>query len=471
MSGTVSWQREARIHTGTYPAVATLQVGVGRDEIVALKESCRTTQILGETGHRVYSPSQEAQEKSQTTLCPLVKTIREDIMLRRTAVAAVLGLGLAWSAGAMAQETLKIGVILPYSGPFADAANQLQAGIDLYLAEHGNEVAGRTIELIKRDTGGPAPDVARRLAQELVVRDNVDIIAGFALTPEALGAAEIATEAKKLMVVMNAATSVVTEQSPYIVRTGVTIPQLNYSFGSWAYEQGIREAYTLVADYGPGIDAEASFAKGFTEAGGKIVGADRTPVANPDFSAYVQRVADAAPEAVYIFVPGGAQPAAIGKALADRGLSPPDIKVLAQGELTHPEALEGMGETARGIITTFHYTLERDDAMNQAYVEAYTAANNGREPDLFSIGGYDGMHLIFEALQATEGDSSGDALIEAAKGMAWDSPRGPMSIDPETRDVVQTVYIREVQEVDGKMRNVILEEIHDVKDPLHGAAK
>ena len=390
-------------------------------------------------------------------------------MLKTTALAAVLGLGLAWSASAVAQETLKIGVILPYSGPFADAANQLQAVIDLYLAEHGDEVAGRKIELIKRDTGGPAPDVARRLAQELVVRDQVDILAGFALTPEALGAAEIATEAQKLMVVMNAATSVITEQSPYIVRTSVTIPQLNYAFGTWAYEQGVREAYTLVADYGPGIDAETSFAKGFTEAGGTIVGADRTPVANPDFSAYVQRVADAGPEAVYIFVPGGAQPAAIGKALVDRGLAPPDIKVLGQGELTHPEALESMGETARGIITTFHYTLERDDPLNKAYVEGYTAANNGRKPDLFSIGGYDGMHLIFEALKATNGDASGDALIEAAKGMSWDSPRGPMSIDPETRDVIQTVYIREIQEVDGELQNVIVHEIPDVKDPLHGA--
>lgn len=392
-------------------------------------------------------------------------------MLGRTAAAALLGLGLAWSASAMAQETLKIGVILPYSGPFADAANQLQAGIDLYLAEHGNEVAGRTIEIIKRDTGGPAPDVARRLAQELVVRDNVDILAGFALTPEALGAAEIATEAQKLMVVMNAATSIVTEQSPYIVRTGVTIPQLNYSFGTWAYEQGIREAYTLVADYGPGIDAEAAFAKGFTEAGGTIVGADRTPVANPDFSAFVQRVADAKPEAVYIFVPGGAQPAAIGKALADRGIAPPDFKVLAQGELTHPEALESMGDTAKGIITTYHYTLERDDPLNKAFVDGYHAANNGRSPDLFSIGGYDGMHLIFEALKATNGDTSGDALIEAAKGLSWDSPRGPISIDPETRDIVQTVYIREIQDVDGVLQNVILHEIPAVKDPLHGAAK
>ena len=300
------------------------------------------------------------------------------------------------------------------------------------------------------------------------MRDGVDILAGFALTPEALGAAPISAEAQKLMVVMNAATSIVTEQSPYIVRTSVTIPQLNYPFGKWAFEEAdVKQAYTLVSDYGPGHDAESSFAKGFTEAGGTILGSDRTPVANPDFSAYVQRVRDANPEAVYIFVPGGAQPAAIGKALVDRGLAPPDTKIFAQGELTHPEALESMGETARGIITTFHYTLERDDPLNNEYVEGYLAANNNRAPDLFSIGGYDGMHLIYEALKKTDGDASGDALVEAAKGMEWQSPRGPMSIDPETRDVVQTVYIREVQEVDGKLQNVIIHEIPNVKDPLH----
>jgi branched-chain amino acid transport system substrate-binding protein len=387
------------------------------------------------------------------------------------ATVAAIGLGLGWAGSAIAQDTVKIGVILPYSGPFADAANQLDAGIKLYMQEHGDEVAGKKIEIIRKDTGGPAPDVAKRLAQELVVRDDVDILAGFALTPEALGAADVSAEAEKFMVVMNAATSIVTEQSPYIVRTSLTIPQLNYAFGKWAFEEGgVQEAYTLVADYGPGHDAEASFAKGFTEAGGTIVGADRTPVQSPDFAPFVQRVRDANPEAVYIFVPGGGQPAAIGKALVDRGLAPPETKILAQGELTHPEALESMGETARGIITTFHYTLERDDPVNAAFVEGYRAANDGRSPDLFSIGGYDGMHLIYEALKATGGDTDGDALVEADKGMAWLSPRGPMSIDPETRDVVQTVYIREVQEVDGTLQNVIIEEIPEVKDPLHGGS-
>ncbi|MET1045493.1 MAG: ABC transporter substrate-binding protein [Hyphomicrobium sp.] len=392
-------------------------------------------------------------------------------MLGRVAAAAGLWLGLAWSAGALAQETVKIGVILPYSGSFADAGAQLDAGIELYLQQHGDEVAGKKIEIIRKDTGGPAPDVAKRLAQELVVRDNVDILAGFALTPEALGAADISKEAQKLMVVMNAATSVVTEKSPYIVRSSFTTPQVNSALGKWAAEHGIKEAYTLVADYGPGHDAAKAFETAFTAAGGKIVGSDRTPVANPDFSAYVQRVKDANPEAVYIFIPGGAQPAALGKALAERGLTPPNTKVLGQGELTHPEALESMGDTASGIITGFHYTLERDDPMNKEFVAVYQAANKGRNPDLFSIGGYDGMHLIYEALKKTNGNTSGDALVEAAKGMSWISPRGPMSIDPETRDVVETVYIREVQKVGNMLQNVIIEEIKDVKDPLHRTGK
>jgi branched-chain amino acid transport system substrate-binding protein len=393
-------------------------------------------------------------------------------MLKRTGALAALGLGLALSTGAMAQDTVKIGVILPYSGPFADAANQLDAGIKLYMAKNGDTVAGKKIEIIRKDTTGPKPDEAKRLAQELVVRDGVDILAGFALTPEALGAAEVATEGKKLMVVMNAATSIITEQSPYIVRTSVTIPQLQQAFGKWAAEKGgVKKAYTLVSDYGPGKDAEASFAKGFTGAGGAIVGSDKTPVANPDFSAFVQRVKDANPEAVFIFIPGGAQPAAMGKALAERGLTPPAVKILAQGELTHPEAIESMGNTAKGIITSYHFVMERDDPTNNDFVKAYRDANGGRSPDLFSYGGYDGMHLIYEALKKTNGDASGDKLVEAAKGMSWQSPRGPMSIDPETRDVVQTVYIREVQDVGGKLQNVIIDSIADVKDPLHGAKK
>ena len=390
--------------------------------------------------------------------------------MRKTLLALTAATATLMAGTALAADTVKIGLIMAYSGPFADTANQMQRGIDLYIAEHGDEVAGKKIELIKKDTGGPNPDVAKRLAQELVVRDGVDILAGFTLTPEALGAASVADQAKKMLVVMNAATSVITENSPFVVRTSLTIPQLNYPFGKWAHEKaGINSVYTLVADYGPGHDAEKAFAKGFEEAGGKIVGADQSPVANPDFSAFVQRIKDAQPEAVYVFIPGGAQPPALGKALAERGLTPPDTKILAQGELTLPEAIESMGDTADGIITTFHYTMERDDPINNAFVKAYRDANDGRSPDIFSVGGYDGMHLIYEALKKTDGDTDGAKLVDAAKGMAWDSPRGPISIDPETRDIVQTVWIRQVQDVDGNPQNVVIDSMPDMKDPLHGA--
>lgn len=390
--------------------------------------------------------------------------------MRKTLLAFAATAATLFASSALAADTVKIGLIMAYSGPFADTANQMQRGIDLYIQQHGDEVAGKKIELIKKDTGGPNPDVAKRLAQELVVRDGVDILAGFTLTPEALGAAAVADQAKKMLVVMNAATSVITEKSPFVVRTSLTIPQLNYPFGKWAHDKaGINSVYTLVADYGPGHDAEAAFAKGFEEAGGKVVGADKSPVANPDFSAFVQRIKDAQPEAVFVFIPGGAQPPALGKALAERGLTPPDTKILAQGELTLPEAIESMGDTADGIITSFHYTMERDDPINNEFVKAFQDANDGRSPDIFSVGGYDGMHLIYEALKKTEGDTDGAGLVEASKGMAWDSPRGPISIDPETRDIVQTVWIRQVEEVDGKLQNVIIDSLPDMKDPLHGA--
>ena len=390
--------------------------------------------------------------------------------MRKTLLALTAAAATLMAGTALAADTVKIGLIMAYSGPFADTANQMQRGIDLYIAEHGDEVAGKKIELIKKDTGGPNPDVAKRLAQELVVRDGVDILAGFTLTPEALGAASVADQAKKMLVVMNAATSVITEKSPFVVRTSLTIPQLNYPFGKWAHDKaGIKSVYTLVADYGPGHDAEAAFAKGFEEAGGEVVGADKSPVANPDFSAFVQRIKDAQPEAVFVFIPGGAQPPALGKALSERGLTPPDTKILAQGELTLPEAIESMGATADGIITSFHYTMEHDDPMNNEFVKAFRDANEGRSPDIFSVGGYDGMHLIYEALKKTEGNTDGAKLIEASKGMSWESPRGPISIDPETRDIVQTVWIRQVEEVDGKLQNVIIDSLPDMKDPLHGA--
>jgi branched-chain amino acid transport system substrate-binding protein len=372
---------------------------------------------------------------------------------------------LAGPFGVHAQETVKIGVILPFSGQFADTGVQLDNGIKLYMQQHGNTVAGKKIEVIRKDVGGIAPEVAKRLAQELIVRDGADILAGFALTPNALAAAEVSAQAKKFMVVMNAATSSITTKSPYLARTSVTVPQLDETFGSWAAKSGIKTVYTMVSDYGPGLDAETAFQRAFQEGGGKIVGSVRMPVANADFSAFVQRAKDANPEAIFIFVPGGTQPAAIGKALASRGITPQNTKILGGGEITFEDALKSMGDDAIGIITAFHYDYNHASPLNKEFVTAYNKAF-GRNPDIYSIGGYDGMHLIYAALQKTGGKADGQDLIEAAKGMMWESPRGPLSVDPETRDIVQTVYIRRVEKVDGRLVNVEFDKVENVKDPL-----
>jgi branched-chain amino acid transport system substrate-binding protein len=368
-------------------------------------------------------------------------------------------------SGAQAQETVKIGVILPFSGQFADTGVQLDDGIKLYMQQHGETVAGKKIEVIRKDVGGIAPEVAKRLAQELVVRDNADILAGFALTPNALAAAEVSAQAKKLMVVMNAATAIITTKSPYLVRTSVTVPEIDETFGTWVAKSGVKTVYTLVSDYGPGLDAEAAFTRAFEAGGGKVVGSVRVPVANPDFSAFVQRAKDTNPEGIFIFVPGGTQPAAIGKALASRGITPKNTKIFGQGEITSEDAVKSMGDDAIGIVTAFHYDYNHDSPMNKEFVAAYNKAF-GRNPDIYSIGGYDGTRLIYAALEKTGGKADGQDLVDAAKGMAWESPRGPMSIDPETRDVVQTVYIRRAEKVGDHVVNVEFDKVDNIKDPV-----
>jgi branched-chain amino acid transport system substrate-binding protein len=364
------------------------------------------------------------------------------------------------------QGPIKIGLILPYSGQFADAATQMDNAIKLFVKENGDTVAGRKIEFIRKDTGGIAPDVAKRLAQELVVRDGVDILAGFVLTPNAMTAGDVSDQAKKFMVVMNAATSIITTKSPYMVRTSLTTPQLNQALGDWAAKKGgVKKAYTMVSDYGPGLDAGGAFALGFKEAGGEIIGEVKMPVANPDFSAFVQRAKDLNPEGIYIFVPGGAQPGALGKALAERGIDARKTKVMGQLEIADENAIKVMGDAALGIITASHYDYAHKSAKNEAFVKAYNAAY-GRNPDFFSIGGWDGMQLIYDVLKKTGGKTDAQALVDAAKGMKWESPRGPISIDPETRDIIQTVYIRRVEKVDGKLVNVEIDKIENVKDPV-----
>jgi branched-chain amino acid transport system substrate-binding protein len=378
---------------------------------------------------------------------------------------------LAAAAPANAQGTIKIGVILPLSGQFADTGIQMRTGIQSYIKQHGDTVAGKKIELIIKDTGGINPPVAKRLSQELVVRDKVDILAGYVLTPNALAAADVSKEANKFMVVMNAATSIITTKSDRMIRTSMTLPQSGDTFGTWAATKGgIKSCYTMVSDFGPGHDVEQSFIKAFTAAGGKIIGSVRYPVANPDFSAFVQRAKDLNPECIFVFVPGGTQPAAIAKAFAERGIDPNKTKILGTGELTGEQSLEGMGRTSLGILTAWHYDYKQDTPENKAFVKVHQELSK-RNPDLFSLGGYDGMHAIYEALKKTNGNTDGKALVDAAKGLKWASPRGPMSIDPETRDVVQTIYIRKVEMVGGEPTNVIFDKVENVKDPVKEAMK
>jgi len=383
--------------------------------------------------------------------------------LKSTILAAVAAGALA--SPALAQQEVRIGIILPYSGQFADTAEQMDRSIKLYVQQHGDTVAGKKLVFIRKDVGGIAPDVAKRLAQELVVRDRVDILAGFALTPNALAAGDVSAQAKKFMVVMNAATSIITTKSPYMVRTSTTTPMLNGTLGTWAAKKGLKRVYTMVTDYGPGHDAEAAFHAGFKAAGGEIIGSARTPVANPDFAPFLQRAKDANPDGIYIWVPGGAMPAAIGKAIVERNIDKSKVTIMGQDELTGDNAIKSMGEAALGMVTVSNYDFNLQNPRNKAFVEAFQKEYN-RYPDIFSIGGWDGMHVIYEALKKTGGKADGESLIGAAKGMSWESPRGPMSLDPETRDVVQTIYIRRVERVGARIVNVDFDKELNVKDPV-----
>ncbi len=392
-------------------------------------------------------------------------------MIRITVVITAAAAALALAFAAQAQQTIKIGMINVLSGQFADAGAQLDNGAKTYMKMHGDTVAGKKIEIIRKDVGGVAPDVAKRLAQELIVRDKVDILAGFLLTPNALAASDVSAEAKKFMVIMNAATSIITTKSPYMARTSVTTPMLNQTLGTWAVKKGgAKKIYSMVSDFGPGHDAEAAFQLGVKEAGGEIVGSVRFPVANPDFSAFVQRAKESNPDAIYIWIPGGTQPAAIGKALAERGIDPKKTRILGQDVLGDESALKSMGDIAIGIVTAAHFDYNHQSAKGKAFAKAFHD-DYKRYPDIFSIGGYDGMHLIYETLKKTGGKADGDSLIAAAKGMKWESPRGPVEIDPETRDIILTVYIQKGEKTPDGLRNVEIDKYENVKDPVKARMK
>jgi len=383
----------------------------------------------------------------------------------KTVIQATLVASALASAGLAQANDLTIGLVLSVSGPFADYGKQIKHGIDVYMAQHGDTVAGRKVKLIVKDDTGMAPQVAKRMAQELLVNDKVDILAGFDLTPNAFSAAPLATQAKVPMVVMNAATSSVTEKSPYIVRVSMTLPQGAWAMAKWAAENNIKSAYTLVADYGPGHDAEVQFKKTFTELGGKIVGEVRTPVNTADYAAYLERVKDAKPGAMFTFVPPGSSVVALMKGFRELGLDKAGIQAIGPGDLTDENELAAMGNSALGLVTAFHYSQAHDSPENKAYVAAYLKAFPKDRPNFMSVGGYDGMHLIYQVLEKTKGDASGDAFVAAAKGLQWTSPRGPVQIDPETRDIIQNEYIRKLENVNGEVQNVEFATLEAVKDP------
>ncbi len=377
--------------------------------------------------------------------------------------AALAALALS-SAGALAQQDrFKIGLILPMTGQSASTGRQIEAAARLYMAQNGDTVAGRKVELIVKDDTG-LPDVTKRLAQELVVNDKVNVLAGFGLTPLALAVAPIATQSKTPEVVMAAATSSITEASPYIVRSSFTLPQVTVAMGDWAPKNGIKTVVTLVSDYGPGNDAEKFFKERFTQNGGKVLDSLRVPLRNPDFAPFLQKVRDLKPDALFVFVPSGAG-TAVMKQFIERGMDKAGIKMIATGDVTDDDQLNDMGEGALGVVTSHHYSAAHPSALNKKFVEAFEKANKGMRPNFMAVGGYDGMHLIYEALKKTQGQGGGDALLAAMKGQTFESPRGTVMIDPQTRDIVQDVYLRKVEKKDGKLYNVEFDVIKAVKDP------
>ncbi|MGJ7489142.1 ABC transporter substrate-binding protein [Variovorax sp. ZT4R33] len=394
-------------------------------------------------------------------------------LTKRTALAtlALTALGAFGSAHA-ADEPLRIGLIATYSGPYADYGRQFDSGVALYLKEHGGKIAGRTVEIIKKDTAGPAPDAAKRIAQELVVRDKVSILTGLDFSPNAYAVGAIATQAKIPTLVMNAASSAITTSSPYVARLSFTVQQVTDPMARWMAKQGVKEAYTVVADYASGVDAETAFKKAFTAEGGKVVGEVRTPMNNPDFSAYVQRIKDAKPQAVFFFFPSGVMPPAFLKVWKERGMDEAGIKLFATGEATDDSYLDATGDVALGLVTSHHYSYAHPSPKNQKFVKDFVAQfGTSLRPSYFAVTAYDAMAAIDLALAKTQGDVSGDKVMEALKGLRFESPRGPIEIDPVTRDIVQTVYIRKTEKVDGKLVNVEFDKFDKVKDPAKEAAK
>jgi branched-chain amino acid transport system substrate-binding protein len=373
------------------------------------------------------------------------------------------------AAHAAAQEAVKVGLILPMTGPFTTTGKQVAAGARLYMEQHGGAVAGKRIEIILRDDGGVA-DTSRRIAQELLVNDKVNILAGFGLTPIALAVAPLATQTKTPMVVMAAATAVVTERSPYIVRTSFAQAQPVVVIADWQAKNGRKKVVTLVSDFAPGYDSETFFKDRFTQAGGQVLASLRVPLQNPDFAPFLQRAREPSPDGLFVFIPAG-QSGAFIRQFVERGLDKSGITLFGAGDITDEDFLNTMGDAALGTVTAFFYSAAHPSDKNKTFVSEFRKANGGSRPNFFGVSGYDGMHVIYEALKKTNGSTNGDAMISSILGMTWESPRGPVTIDPETRDIVQNIYIRKVEKANGELHNVEFATFEAIKDPVKASRK
>ncbi len=389
-------------------------------------------------------------------------------MLRSYIFAAAAVLGLSAVNGASAEDTVKIGFILPMTGQQQSTGKQESAAIKLFMAQHGDMVAGKKIEVIIRDDAA-IPDNTKRIAQEMIVNDKVTFVAGFGVTPAALSVAPLSAESKTPEIVTAAGTSIITEKSPYIARTSFTLAQSTVPMADWAADNGIKKVVTMISDYAPGVDAEKSFIAEFKKKGGEVLESIRFPLANPDFAPFLQRAADQKPDAIFVFVPSG-QGGTFVKQFVERGLDKAGIKIIGPGDVMDDDLITGMGDAVIGTVTAHFYSADHDSAANKAFVAAFEKANSGMRPNFMAVSAYDGMNLMYEALKKTGGKTDGDSLIEAMKGIAFESPRGPISIDPQTRDIIQNIYIRRVEKKNGELYNVEFATFPAVKDPVKAAA-
>jgi branched-chain amino acid transport system substrate-binding protein len=382
-------------------------------------------------------------------------------------VRSIILAGLVVAATPAAADAVKVGAILTLSGPDATPGIQIDRGLKLYIKEHAGELpSGFTIELITRDDTGPNPDVAKRLAQELITRDHIQILTGVIWTPNAAAIAPIATEAKLPFIISNAAGVAIPRLSPYIARVSFTLWQTAFPLGRWAADRNKGKAYSLVADYAPGVDAENGFSAGFTEGGGEMAGKVRFPLADLNYTPYLQRLADAKPQTAYIFVPVG-NAVTMMRAVSNLNLAAQGITLVSTMDLVPDEQLPDMGDSTLGLITSGNYSAAGPRPQNKAFVAAWKREYGPDAlPDFTGVQGWDSMAAIFAVIKATGGKFDGDtAMAVLSNWQDPDSPRGPISINPATRDVIENIYLRKVEKVDGKLANVEFQTIPNVVDP------